>query len=124
MSSSALSKRKGFLVLGLIAVLITLLVGFFLWNGIQSDSVQTAHEHIHRWQPILASMRWMMIGGLALGWPSLCRWLAQSGRVSNDKAQQLTTSRWRLVGWLVVIEMIIGQSLLVKLMTIMAGKPG
>ena len=124
MFSSALSKRKGLLWLSLATVLLTLLVGLLLWNGVQTHSVITIREGIHRWQPILAGIRWALISGLALGWPGLCRWMAQSGRVSVDKAQQLKVLRWRIVGWLVVIELILGQSLLVKLTTIMASKNG
>ena len=124
MFSSALSKRKGLLWLSLVTVLLTLLVGLFLWNSIQAQSVISIREHIHQWQPVLAGIRWALISGLALAWPGICRWLVESGRVSIDKGQQLKTLRWRIVGWLVVIELILGQSLLVKLTTIMASKNG
>ena len=124
MFSSALSKRKGLLWLSLVAALLTLLTGLLLWNSIQTQSVITIREHIHQWQPVLAGIRWALISGLALAWPRICRWLVESGRVSIDKGQQLKTLRWRIVGWLVVIELILGQSLLVKLTTIMASKNG
>lgn len=124
MFNSAVSKRKGVLLLSLIAVLMTLFVGFILWSNVQTHSVESLREYIDRWQPILAGIRWTLIGSFALAWPHLCRWLAQSGRVSNDKSQQLTELRWRITGWLVVIELILGQSVLVKLMALMAGRPG
>ena len=124
MFSNALSKRKGFLCLSLVTALLTLLTGFFLWNSVQTHSVVTIREYIHQWQPILAGIRWALISGLALGWPGLCRWLVRSGRISIDKAQQIKALRWRIVGWLVVIELILGQSLLVKLTTLMASNNG
>ena len=124
MFSNALSKRKGFLCLSLVTALLTLLTGFFLWNSVQTHSVVTIREHIHQWQPVLAGIRWIVISGLALGWPGFCRWLIRSGRISVDKAQQIKALRWRVVGWLVVIELILGQSLLVKFTTIVASKNG
>ncbi|PCJ36261.1 MAG: hypothetical protein COA75_08515 [Cellvibrionales bacterium] len=124
MFSNALSKRKGFLWLSLVTALLTLLTGFFLWSSVQTHSVVTIREHIHQWQPVLAGIRWTVISGLALGWPGFCRWLVRSGRISIDKAQQMKALRWRIVGWLVVIELILGQSLLVKLTAIMVSKNG
>ena len=124
MFSSALSKRKGLLWLSLVAALLTLLVGLLLWNSVQTHSVISIREGIQQWQPILAGIRWTLISGLALAWPSLCRWLVESGRVSIDKGQQLKELRWRIVGWLVMIELILGQSLLVKLTSVMVSKNG
>jgi len=97
-------------------------MGLLLWNSIQAQSVITIREHIHQWQPVLSAIRWALISGLALAWPGFCRWLVGSGRINIDKAHQLKALRWRIVGWLVVIELILGQSLLVKLTTIMVSK--
>lgn len=124
MFSSALSRRKGFLCLSLVTALLTLLAGFFLWNSVQTHSVISIREYILQWQPVLSAIRWTLISGLALAWPSLCRWLVESGCISVDKAQQLKACRWRIVGWLIVIELILGQSLLVKLTAIVASKNG
>lgn len=110
--------------MSLVTALVTLLVGLLLWNSIQTHSVISVREYMHQWQPVLAGMRWMLISGLALAWPRFCRWLVGSGRINRDKSQQLKALRWRIVGWLVVIELILGQSLLVKLTTIMVSKNG
>ena len=109
--------------MSLTTVLLVLLVGFFLWGSVQTQSAQSVREHIERWQPMLTGMRWALIGVFALGWPYICHWLARSGRVSDDNARELTGLRWRIVGWLVVIELILGQRVLVELMAIMAGNP-
>jgi hypothetical protein len=103
-------------------MLSTALIGFVLWSSIETQSVQTLREQIDHWQPFLAGIRWMLIGSVALWWPYLCRWMIRPGNFSNDKVQRLTDLRWRVVGWLVVIELILGQSVLVKLMALMASK--
>lgn len=121
MSSSALSKRKGLLFLSLTASLMALSVGIFLWDGIQTHSVQHIRTRIDQWQPILTGIRWMLIGGLALVWPQLCRWWVHSGDLGNHRARQPSDLRWRLVGWLVVIELILGQGVLVKAMAMVTG---
>jgi hypothetical protein len=112
------------LLLSLTTGLIALLVGFFLWGSIQTHSVQTVRDRIDDWQPTFAGIRWTLIGSVALGGPHINGWLAHSGRVSDHKARQLADLRWRVVGWVVVIELILGQGALVNLTTFVTGTPG
>ena len=121
MSSSALSKRKGLLLLSLTATLMALVVGLFLWNGVQTHSIHAMRTRIDYWQPVLAGIRWVVIGTLALVWPQLCRWWSDAENLNGHKAEQLINLRWRIVGWLVVIELILGQGVLVKAMAMVAG---
>ena len=114
MFSSAVSKRKGFLLLTVIATLLTALIGSVLWSSIQTHSVQTLWEQVDSWQPLAAGIRWTLIGSVALGWPHICRCLIQSGYPGTSKTRKLIDLRWRVAGWLVVIELILEQSVLVK----------
>jgi hypothetical protein len=120
--SSTLSKRKGLLLLSLTATLIALITGLVLWDSIQTHSIQSIRNHLDHWQPLLTAIRWTLIGGLALGWPLLCRLWIRARKLSHLEAQQLKMLRWRIVGWLVVIELILGQGVLSKAMTMMTGQ--
>ena len=122
MFSSTLSKRKGLLLLSLTATLIALITGLVLWDSIQTHSIQSIRNHLDHWQPLLTAIRWTLIGGLALGWPLLCRLWIRTRNLSHLEAHQLITLRWRIVGWLVVIELILGQGVFIKAMTMMTGK--
>ena len=122
MFSSTLSKRKGLLLLSLTATLIALITGLVLWDSIQTHSIQSIRNHLDHWQPLLTAIRWTLIGGLALGWPLLCRLWIRARKLSHLEAQQLKMLRWRIVGWLVVIELILGQGVLSKAMTMMTGQ--
>ena len=119
MFSSPLSNRKGLLLFSLTAILLSLFTGFFLWNGIQTHSIQSIRSHLDHWQPLLTAIRWTLIGGLALGWPQLCRWWVRLQSMSHLEGQQLEMLRWRIVGWLVVIELILEQGVLIKAISMM-----
>jgi len=106
------------------ATLMALVVGFFLWDGIQTQSVQAIRSHIDHWQPILTGIRWSLIGTLALCWPQLCRWWVQARDLNSHNAQRIAALRWRIVGWLVAIELILGQGALIKAISIITGMPG
>jgi hypothetical protein len=105
-------------------MLLTALTGSVLWNSIQTHSVQTLRDQLDSWRPLFAGIRWTLIGSVALGWPVLCRCLVRSCYPGNSKTRQLIDLRWRVVGWLLVIELILGQNVLVKLMTLMVSKAG
>ena len=122
MFSSTLSKRKGLLLLSLAATLIALITGLVLWDSIQTHSIQSIRNHLDHWQPLLTAIRWTLIGGLGLGWPQLCRWWIRARNLCHLEAQQLQMRRWRIVGWLVVIELILGQGVLIKAITMMTGQ--
>ncbi len=106
------------------AAALTVLIGFVLWSSIQTHSVQTLQEEVGHWQPLLTGVRWVLIGSLALAWPYLCYCLVRSGNLGKSEARQLISLRWRIVGWLVVIELILGQGMIVKLLASMVGKTG
>ena len=122
MFSSTLSKRKGLLRLSLTATLIALFTGILLWDSVQTHSIQVIRIELDHWQPLLTGIRWMVIGGVAIGWPHLCRWWVRARNLSHLEAYQQTTLRWRIVGWLVVIELILGQGVLIKAITMMTGQ--
>jgi hypothetical protein len=120
--SSTLSKRKGLLLLSLTATLIALITGLVLWDSIQTHSIQSIRNHLDHWQPLLTAIRWTLIGGLALGWQLLCRLWIRARNLSHLEAHQLITLRWRIVGWLVVIELTLGQGVFIKAMIMMTGQ--
>lgn len=122
MFSSILSNRKGLLLFSLTASLLALFTGLFLWDGIQTHSIQNIRNHLDHWQPLLTAIRWTVIGGLGLGWPQLCRWWVRARKLSHLEAQQLEMLRWRIVGWLVAIELILGQGVLIEAMSVMIGQ--
>lgn len=122
MFNSTLSNRKGLLLFSLTAILLALFTGLFLWDGVQTHSIQTIRNHLDHWQPLLTAIRWTLIGGLGLGWPQLCRGWVRARNLSHLEAHQLITFRWRIVGWLVVIELILGEGLLIKAMSMMIGQ--
>lgn len=112
------------MLLSLMAALMALIVGLFLWDSVKTHSVQVIRSHLEYWQPILTGIRWGLIAGVALAWPRLCRWWVTSGDLRNHKARQLSDLRWRIVGWLAVIELILGQGVLVRAMALISGTPG
>ena len=64
----------------------------------------------------LTGMRLAVIGLIAFAWPKLLQYAHRLGRISKDRSTELTSLRWRVVGWLLVIELLLGQNLVWRLL--------
>ena len=115
------AKRKGFLMATLVAALLTALVGYWLMHRLQTDSVQSIQQSIDTWRLTLTLCRWTVIALVAFGWNVGVEHLTKTGMLHSDQAEQLHRYRWRAVTWLVILELVLGQGLIVKFLGITAG---
>lgn len=114
-------KRKGFLLLTLTAVVLTALVGFFLMHRLQTESVQAIQHSVDSWQSSLTAIRWAVIVLITLFWNHLVGGIAKAGIITEQQAADLTAQRWRTVTWLVLLELIVGQGVLIKATSFISG---
>ena len=121
MFNNARPKRKGFLLLTFTAVVLTALVGFFLMHRLRTESVQSIQHSIDSWQTSLTAIRWAVIILIALFWNYLVGGLVKSGIIDEQQAIGLTASRWRAATWLVLLELVVGQGVLIKATTFISG---
>ena len=115
------AKRKGFLFASLAAALLTALVGYWLMHRLQTDSVQSIQQSVDTWRLTLTLFRWTGIALVAFGWKVGVEHLTKTGKINSAQADQLHRYRWRTVTWLVVLELVLGQGLVVKFFGITAG---
>ena len=115
------AKRKGFLLLTTLAALLTGLVGFLLMHRLQTESVQSVQHSLDVWRMTLMLIRWTAITLVALSWNYLIARLVSIGVISHDRVASLIEMRWRAVTWLVVLELVLGQGVLVKAVSLALG---
>ena len=121
MFNKARSKRQGFLLLTLTAVVLTALVGFFLMHQLQTESVQSVQHSVDSWQSSLTAIRWAVIIPITLFWNHLVGGLAKAEIITEQQAADLTVQRWRAVTWLVLLELVVGQGVLIKAISFISG---
>lgn len=103
-------RRRWFLALSLVAAAAVIVVGIVLWQAVELSSLTAVSERVDRWGPLLGGLRLALIGALAVVWPGLSS-IRSRGDDEATRARWMAL-RWRVVGWLLVIELIIGQNLL------------
>ena len=122
MFNNSRAQRKGFLITTLVAALLTALVGYWLMHRLQTDSVQSIQQSIDTWRLTLTLCRWTVIALVAFGWNVGVEHLAKIGKIHSAQADQLHRYRWRAVTWLVILELVLGQGLVVQFLGITAGQ--
>ena len=112
-SSRGLSfRRSWFLGLSLLALVLVLAVGALLWQAVELMSLAAVSERIEGLKPVAGAVRLLLIGLLALSWPRLVDLVPQIRNANNRTRTHWLALRWRVTGWLLVIELVLGQDLL------------
>ncbi|MDT8405321.1 hypothetical protein [Sulfuriflexus sp.] len=114
-------RRRWFVLLTLLALGLALGIGAFLWHAMQTSSVVALQTRIELMKPIFTTIRLLLIALVALAWPAMTRGLHRWGRVDEAGAARLLSLRWRIVIWLGVIELVLGQNLLSRFLTALQG---
>ena len=105
-------RRRWFVRMTLLAFAFALIVGGILWHSVETSSVVALQARINALKPVLTGFRLGLIALVALTWPFVVNRLQQWGRITETQANALQALRWRMVTWLVVIELVLGQNLL------------
>ena len=105
-------KRSWLLGLSLLALALVLAVGALLWQTVELMSLAGVSERIEGLKPVAGAVRLFLIGLLAAFWTRLAEFAAQNRNVDDRTRTHWLALRWRVTGWLLVIELVLGQDLL------------
>ncbi|MGB5670697.1 MAG: hypothetical protein WBM71_09080 [Sedimenticolaceae bacterium] len=117
----AAMRPSGFLGLSLLAVALTIGVAVVLWQAVELSSVSRVSAQIDRIRPFASGVRLALIGLVAVLWPRLVQITHRYGRVDEARRGDILAQRWRVVGWLLVIELVLGQDLFGRFFAVTTG---
>jgi len=116
--------KSGLLGLSVLAVVLAAGVGVLLWQAVELSSVAQVAAQVDELKPVATGIRLALIGLVAALWPGLIGLAQRAGRIGKERRNDLLAQRWRLVGWLLVIELVLGQDLLGRLFAATTGPVG
>ena len=114
-------RRRWFFLLNLLAFGLALGAGGILWHSVETSSVVAVQTRIDALKPLLTGIRVSLIALLAIGWPWIMNAFQRWGRLDETQTGNLLAVRWRIVAWLVVIELVLGQNLFGQVLAILQG---
>ena len=103
----ARSLSQGLLGLMLMLLGLFVLVGLAVLLWAQFESLDAIEGRLEAAGPWLTVMRISVIAAVVATWPRLVTWWV----VDPARRAALLRARWRLAGWLVILEITLGQGL-------------
>ncbi|HYQ73356.1 MAG TPA: hypothetical protein VET88_15715 [Gammaproteobacteria bacterium] len=119
--SGVVVRRYWFLLLTLLAFVLALGAGGILWYSVETSSISEIQARVDTMKPVFTGIRLFLIAVVAIAWPFLVDILHRWGRIDEVQASAMRALRWRIVTWFVVIELVLGQNLLGKVLTVLQG---
>ena len=113
--------RRWLFLLTLLASVLALVAGGILWHSVERSSVVVMQTRIDALKSVFTGIRLFLIAVVAMAWPFVMNSLHRWGRLDDVQATTLLTLRWRIVTWLVVIELVLGQNLLGQVLAVLQG---
>ena len=113
--------RRWVLLLTLLAFALALVAGGILWHSVETSSVVAMQTRIDGLKPIFTGIRLFLITLVAVVWPFVTSNLHRWGRINEAQATTIRAQRWRIVTWLMVIELVLGQNLLGQVLAVLQG---
>ena len=114
-------RRPWFLLMTLLVFVLALVAGGILWHSVEMSSVVAMQTRIDALKPVFTGIRLFLIAVVAMAWPFVMNSLHRWGRLDDVQATTLLTLHWRIVTWLVVIELVLGQNLLGQVLAVLQG---
>lgn len=109
MSQSRFSLFKRSLVITLVLA-IAVFIGMSMWQ--QRAGLTTTGEAIANAKPYFMVFRLLAVVAITAGWSHAMRYLANTKDWTDTQLSTAISLRWRVLGWLVVLELFLGQNLL------------
>lgn len=119
--SGLVVRRRWFLLSTLLAFVIAMFAGGILWHSVETSSVSEIQTRVDAMKPAFTGVRLFLIALVAMAWPFLTSSLHRWGRANEEQAATMLALRWRIVTWLVVIELVLGQNLLGQVLALLQG---
>ena len=116
-----MSKRRWFLRLCVLTIVSVITIGAALIISLKSTSLESLRANIDDYRINMTVARLSLIGLIALIWPKLVQSSELSGAISIERSIELKDFRWRIISWLLLIELLLGQNLIWRLLQTMSG---
>jgi hypothetical protein len=120
-SRTAPIRRSWLLGLSLLALGLVLAVGAVLWQAAELTSLADVAERVEGIKPVAGAVRLLLIGLLALFWPRMVDLVARARNANDHTRTHWLVLRWRITGWMLVIELLLGQHLLGRFLITVSG---
>ena len=114
-------QRRWFVRMTILAIVLALVIGSILMFAVQLSSITVVHGQVNTYGAWLGILRLAFIACVALLWRPVVRQLHAGNRIYEIRMHELLALRWRVIAWLLILELLIGQNLVPRLIAALTG---
>jgi hypothetical protein len=112
--------RRWSVALTLFFLVLALGAGWHLLEVASTEGLSRIESTWAAWAPWLALWRVGLIAAIAFFWSPILRALIRAGRIETKRYAALKALRWRVVGWLIVLELVLVRGVLMDFLSTLA----
>jgi hypothetical protein len=106
--------------LTLLVLVLALGAGWHLLEVASTEGLTRIETTWTAWAPFLALWRVGLISAIAFFWEPILRALIRTGRLEPERYAALKALRWRVVGWLIVLELVLVRGVFMDFLSTLA----
>jgi hypothetical protein len=106
--------------LTLLFLVLAVAVGWQLLEVASTEGLLQIETTWAAWAPWLALWRIVLIAAIAVFWSPILRALIRADRLEPGRYAALKALRWRVVGWLIVLELVLVRGVLMDFLSTLA----
>ena len=117
----SMRQRRWFLRMTLLTIVLALVIGSILMFAVQLSSITVVQGQVNTYGAWLGILRLAFIACVALLWRPVVRQLHAGNRIYQIRMHELLALHWRVIAWLLILELLIGQNLVPRLIAALIG---
>lgn len=114
-------QRRWVLRMTFLTIALALVIGSILMYAVQLSSINIVQGQLDTYESWLSALRFAFIGCVALSWSPIVRYLHSSNRIYEIRMRDLLALRWPVIAWMLILEVLIGQNLVGRLIAALSG---
>ncbi|MAZ39467.1 MAG: hypothetical protein CMF49_05040 [Legionellales bacterium] len=115
MTIKSFAKRSVKLLTVMLISFIALILFTIVFTLLQShypNSSLHIHQFFKNHTIEFMIFRWILIASITFLWPQIVSWIGRKKELNKQYITRLLQERWRIAGWLIVLEIVLGTSLI------------
>ena len=114
-------QRRWFMRMTILTIGLAFIIGSILMFALQLSSVTLVQNQVNTYGSWLSLFRLALIACVALLWRPIVRQLHAGNRIYEIRMHELLALRWRVIAWLLILELLIGQNFIPRLIAALSG---
>jgi hypothetical protein len=116
-----MAQHRWTITLTVLLAVFAIVSGWLLFHFSGTQDLSRVQKVWEGWRSGLTIWRWTLILAVVIFWRPLVQFLVRVGRIHESRYDEVVGFRWRMLGWLVVLEVVLVQDVAIHFLSALGG---